>query len=179
MSLTAWLNQTLHLGYTVLEWDSIFAHCPVTNPCCTQLDSLITLQPCDSVPLFVWLNQHTGWNWTDSSYLTQLHNCHLDSTWMYHCVSCDSLQAVVHAYPCGGSLSLTAWLNQTLHLGYTTLEWNTIFAHCPVTNPCCTQLDSLITLQPCDSVPLFVWLNQHTGWNWTDSSYLSQLHNCH
>jgi len=188
LTLTAWLNDTLGLSYSDLEWDTIFSWCPPdTSHCiCLELDSLLPEYPCqDSLSLSDWLNSQTGWGWSDTIYQAWIDSCDLDSLWITSCVpSCDSLQALEHVYPCDTSITLEAWLNATLGLAYSDVEWDSIFVWCPPDTIC--GIDSCEILSDMynewDSVgtygPLETWLNDQLQLNLTYWDYLQLLDSC-
>ncbi|HNS11697.1 MAG TPA: hypothetical protein PKM97_03710, partial [Bacteroidia bacterium] len=170
LTFFSWLNDTLNLAYSLAEWDSIVVTCPIDTTCdsCAFLSAEIMNYPCDSLSLKAWLDNRTGWNYSDTVWITMLDSCGLDSLWKNHCIACDSLQLYSGKYPCNSGLGFYAWLNDTLDLAYTDDEWASIISDCPMDSTCdsCAFLSDEIMNYPCDSLSLKAWLDNRTGWNY-------------
>ncbi len=164
MSLTAWLNQELNLHFTDANWSRIFAICPVdTLHChpCDTIGSVLANYNChDTLTLASYLDGLLHFGWNDSTLMVMMDSCGVDSLWWTHCVSCDSIQWASRRYPSGGSVTLTAWLNQELNLHFTDENWSRIFAICPVGDTCTSPDSCAIYYQTYQTVYLNFVLSQ-------------------
>ncbi len=178
-----WLNDTLNLSLSEYEWQLILMNCPGSLACdsCSYLEDIVNSYPCDSaISITQWIDSLTGWTYSDSVLISMLDSCNID--WLHHCIpNCDTLEALASHYPCLSPIPVWMWLNDTLGLSYSEYDWSLIYVRCAIDTTCtpCPVLDSLMQGYNCnDTISLRDYLANASGWNYSDSTFISMMDTC-